>query len=314
MVDTNTNIKHNSVQALQGVLRLTPPSQSPLYEDVKDAVFVAIDCENASEFMKCNSLENANSQIGLAILDTRDLPGPDSSIVNISTYNFATGTSKYGKRVSTRFLFGKSYNLCTQKEQLAEQIKNIIPESRNIILVGHAIRQDLMALSSLDAGFLEYRFFDTQTIARSVLPVINKNMKANESLHNLLKYFNCPFDRLHCAGNDANFTLRLLLLLAIYPLKKVTLQPDQEEIVKNLKNIAYNPLPAPKPYPHDIALARKQGRRQRKLRARFQDSDTIARVRAERARKKEGKLVARIPEMWEILEAASALGDFLPLR
>lgn len=34
------------------------------------------------------------------------------------------------------------------------------------------------------------------------------------SLGDLLGALSCPFDQLHCAGNDANFTLRDLLSLA----------------------------------------------------------------------------------------------------
>ncbi|KAF3193523.1 hypothetical protein TWF225_010262 [Orbilia oligospora] len=217
MVDNNT-------KTLRELLGLTKASKFALYENTRDDLIIAIDCENGFEFTKQDhALEKVNSQLGFAILDPKDLSRSTSSIVNISTYNFTTGTSNYRKRVSTRFIFGESYNLCTQKKDLAEKINSIISDSRNVILIRHGGRQDLKAFSSLNAKFLQYPFFNTQIIARNVLPVIDENRKANESLRNLLTYFNCPFDRHHCAGNDANFTLRLLLLLVAYSLKDVSL-------------------------------------------------------------------------------------------
>ncbi|KAF3318018.1 hypothetical protein TWF173_008757 [Orbilia oligospora] len=250
MTDDNT-------KTLRELLGLTKASHSTLYENTRDDLLIAIDCENGFEFTKQDSFEKVNSQLGLAILDPKDLAKSTSSKVNISTYNFATGTPNYRKRVSTRFIFGESYNLCTQKKDLAEKINNIIPDSRNVILIGHGGRQDLKAFSSLNAKFLKYPFVDTQIIARNVLPAIDENRKANESLRNLLTYFNCPFDRLH----------------------------------------SYAPLPALKPYPHYVAFVRKQRRRQLKLQARFQDADTIARVRAERAKKREEKLAVLLREI-----------------
>ncbi|KAF3183300.1 hypothetical protein TWF788_005690 [Orbilia oligospora] len=270
----------NNTKTLRELLGLTKSSHSALYENTRDDLLITIDCENGFEFTKQDhALAKVNSQLGLAILDPKDLSNSTS--------------------VSTRFIFGESYNLFTRKKDLAEKIDSIIPDSRNVILIGHGRRQDLKAFSSLNAKFLQYPFFDTQIIARNVLPVIDENKKTNESLRDLLTCFNCPFDRLHCAGNDANFTLRLLLLLVVYSLKDVP-PPYIQEFkgkVKIIKDIAYAAVPALKPYPHDVAFVRKQRRRQLKLQARFQGPDTIARVRAERAKKRKEKLAALLREI-----------------
>ncbi|EGX43157.1 hypothetical protein AOL_s00215g613 [Orbilia oligospora ATCC 24927] len=133
MADDNT-------KTLREILGLTKASHSTLYENTRDDLLIAIDCENGFEFTKQDSFEKVNSQLGLAILDPKDLAKSTSSQVNISTYNFATGTPNYRKRVSTRFIFGESYNLCTQKKDLAEKINSIIPDSRDVILIGHGGR------------------------------------------------------------------------------------------------------------------------------------------------------------------------------
>ncbi|KAK6535011.1 hypothetical protein TWF281_006309 [Arthrobotrys megalospora] len=272
--DTRENI-----QTLQALLGLThPPPSDP---DAQDAVLVAVDFENAPQIIQDVSLKNVNSQIGFAILDTKDLS--TSSIADISTYSFATGTSNYCQKVSRRFIFGESIN--EEKKYILEKIQAIIPDSRSVILIGHDIIWDLRALSHLNPRFQKYRYLDTQHIASQVLPL--KDQNKNYALHRLLTYFNCPFYKLHCAGNDANFTLRLLLLLATFSVQNETLSTYQKEIVAKLHNISYALLPPPKLCPHDIALARKQRRVERKRQARFQDPDTIERVRAERARKKE---------------------------
>lgn len=69
------------------------------------------------------------------------------------------------------------------------------------------------------------------------------NANLNISLRHLLNHFTCPFTRLHCVGNDANFTLRILLALAACPLKNEPLDSHQEELVKKLKTISYAPYP-----------------------------------------------------------------------
>ncbi|KAK6498987.1 hypothetical protein TWF481_011558 [Arthrobotrys musiformis] len=243
-------------------------------------MLVAVDFENPQQIIEHDSLENVNSQIGFAILDTRDLF--TSSIENISTYNFATGNSKYCERAFRQFLFGESIN--EGKKSMLKKIQRIIPESRNITLVGHDITWDLRALSSLNSGFQKCRFLDTQRIAGQILPLTDQSKRY--SLHHLLTRFDCPFDKLHCAGNDANFTLRLLLLLAIHSVKNERLSTCQEEIVTKLQNIASAPLPPPKLCPHDIASAQKQKRDELKRQARVQEQERIKRVRAEKAKEK----------------------------
>ncbi|KAK6333219.1 hypothetical protein TWF718_011041 [Orbilia javanica] len=288
----NANGARNCLPALQKLLGLTCSSHS----DLQDFVFIAIDLENSAGITRGGSLKNANSQIGFAVLDMKNfLASPKK---DISTFNITIGDLKYSKRVSGRFLFGEPFNLTT-KRAISRKINDLVPKSRKIILVGHDITSDLRALASFNPEFKNYRVFDTQQIAHSVLS-LDQQPKQNHTLRYLLTYFECPFNKLHCAGNDANFTLRLLLLLAIYPLRIASAQsvrseavlddksvfPYQKKVFTKLQEISRSPLPV-KPQLHEIELARKKRRQERKRQARFQDAETIERVRAERARKKE---------------------------
>ncbi|KAK6360131.1 hypothetical protein TWF730_006284 [Orbilia blumenaviensis] len=260
---------------------------------MQNVVLVALDSENPLQIIKSDSLETVNSQIGFAILDTKDLlADATSSASTISTYNFVTGTSKYHNKVSRRFLFGKS-SKAEDEPTLAKKIKYIIPGSRNIVLIGHDINADLRALIHIDPRYKRYETLDTQEIASQILPLINNDKGQKYSLHRLLTHFKCPFYNLHCAGNDANFTLRLLLLLAVSSVKdgvlsgseqnEGSLSTSRKELVKKLKEVARAPVPLPKHCPLSIHLVRKKKRDERRRLVGLEEPDWLANVYMERA-------------------------------
>ena len=59
-----------------------------------NVVFIAIDFENISNIQRDLS-QNLDSEVGLAILDARDLDSISSTKL-ITTYNFASGSLNYG--------------------------------------------------------------------------------------------------------------------------------------------------------------------------------------------------------------------------
>jgi len=80
-------ISNNGLQLLQDFLGLTPhPSIS---DELRDVIFVAIDIENLGN-IKQDSAQKLDSQVGIAILDTRILASsqPEKTIL---TCSFATG-------------------------------------------------------------------------------------------------------------------------------------------------------------------------------------------------------------------------------
>lgn len=270
-------ITKTGLQLIQHILGLATESNSSGLEDaLEDAVIIAIDFENINNIKEDLSL-NLDCQAGFAILDTRSLHSPRSAI---STHNFATGSSRYCARASKKFLFGRS--ITTSQKEILENIKSLFPPSRKFVLVGHDIRHDLRALTALGADFQDpiIGVLDTSWITHEVLPFFAL------SLGELLTELECPFDKLHCAGNDAHFTLRALLLLVV---KDCSKRADTENrgMVDTLERIAFNPIPF-RADP-EVAATKKKAKRlakSRKHQSRLWDAEAQAQIRAERVAKR----------------------------
>lgn len=111
----------------------------------RDVVLITIDFANLAN-IKIDLLRNLDSEVGLAILNTKDINLDSlSSAKLISTYSFASGSSDYQERAREKFLFGESVAL-TQNDML-ERVKPLIPPNRQVVFIGHSIRTDLRASS-----------------------------------------------------------------------------------------------------------------------------------------------------------------------
>jgi hypothetical protein len=195
-------------------------------------VFVAIDFENIANIQRDLS-QNLDSEVGLAILDTRDFDSVPSTEL-ISTYNFASGTSDYQERARKKFLFGES--VAITQDNMLKSVKSLVPPDRQVVFVSHDIQHDLRALDLLGFDFSAFNIttLDTQSVSAEVI--------SHESLtlRRLLLTLGCPFTKLHCGGNDANFTLKALLLLAV---RDYVIQSGIERRLAIIKEIALSPLP-----------------------------------------------------------------------
>lgn len=109
-------------------LELTPLSSSEL----QDIVLIAIDFEHITTIIK-KPFEDRNSQVGIAILDTRDI---DIWPPKIKTLNFAVGSKEHHTKVAKSFLFGKTANI--SRKVMIKAIESRMPRSRCIVLVGHS--------------------------------------------------------------------------------------------------------------------------------------------------------------------------------
>lgn len=97
---------------LQIALQILGLSDEP-HSSYHDPVLIAIDFEGISYIGKVSTRE-LDTQVGLAILDTRDvitLPRNKT----ISTYNFVTDSREYYHRARLKFLFGKPTHILTHK-------------------------------------------------------------------------------------------------------------------------------------------------------------------------------------------------------
>jgi hypothetical protein len=187
---------------LQTLRSLLLPSASA------DLVFVAIDFERTQCIINRFQHGCLDTQVGLAILDIRCL----SSTSKFTTFNFITGEDAYFEESAPIYHW-----VTTEKIPVTSMLSKIndclrIYQNRSIILVGHGVSNDLAALKALGFDFQENLVIaklDTHLLARDL-------QMGHLTLKNLLMELNCPCNlKFHNAGNDANFTLRALLLLGI---------------------------------------------------------------------------------------------------
>ncbi|KAI3330751.1 hypothetical protein F4824DRAFT_504823 [Ustulina deusta] len=180
------------------------------YPTLSDPVIVSIDFENLTEIIRNSRLlQGSNYEAGVAILDTKDLRHSPDYDAMISIFNFAMGSAAYTARASHRFLFGNSITT----DNIFDSVRSCIPQDRNIVFIGCGVNQDLRAMQSLGFDFLAGDFTAVD-IFKLAGEVFGKRNWAG-SLRDLLSILKCPYTNLHCAGNDASFTLQASLLLTV---------------------------------------------------------------------------------------------------
>ncbi|KAL5320459.1 hypothetical protein ACEPPN_011264 [Leptodophora sp. 'Broadleaf-Isolate-01'] len=180
---------------------------------IKDLLLISLDVENPPNTAQLKS--NSEHQIGLCILDTRDLlfkilhPEERGSNNLLRTYQFGVGSAKYIKNASRSFCFGESQH--TTLKDLNTKLKELAPADRDIVLVLHGGVGDVNFLKAAQIDLNYLYVIDTQRVAQHPLDLDHRC-----TMEEMLTQLDCPFgDRvLHTAGNDANFALRALLLLA----------------------------------------------------------------------------------------------------
>lgn len=265
-------ISDNGLQLLQESLGLGP-SES---HDLDKPIFVTIDLEYLSN-LKQDSSQNLNSQVGVAILDIRDLVSSPPQTA-ISTYNFVTGSPSYCAATTKKYLFGKTTAI--HQRNILSNLESLVPRSRNIILVGHDIRNDLQVLQLLDFNLHTSigGILDVGRIASKRLPNIPIRLSS------ILSELRCPFQNLHTAGNDAYFTLRVLLLLAIRDYPEEEVNSNHQEILSALKAITNVSIPRKSdPQSKNIKKKQKRFQKNRKHQSKSWDIETQEQIRAERA-------------------------------
>ena len=94
---------------------------------------------------------------------------------------------------------------------------------RKIVLVGYGIRSDLLILRRRGIIFEEIGTIVTKL---DITYIVREVLGMNFQLRGLLTTLDCPSSKVHNAGNDANFTLRALLLLAYYGLRPSVSSPS----------------------------------------------------------------------------------------
>jgi hypothetical protein len=238
----------HGLEALQNLLGLSPatfsiPIINNLALDYTDPVFVAINTEGDRHDIL---------ELGISILDTRTLhslnPNDDLSTA-LSTFNYTTWKqeTKYWVQWHSVFRFGQTKYIADKwvgwllgHVLRTGSIDATYREPRNTILVGHGISGDLGRLTWRRTGKFLLRNFpnllilDTQIIAE---PMFEPRRK----LELLGKYLSVDCHGVYNAGNDANSTMKLLLMLAIGKMDKSGLGAELKGRMELLKKIAKAP-------------------------------------------------------------------------
>ncbi|KUJ22314.1 uncharacterized protein LY89DRAFT_293389 [Mollisia scopiformis] len=240
--------KSNGVEVLRNLLGFGAG-------EMIDAIFVAIDFEG------CQNIENAfqtsiDSEFGVAYLDTRDLLHHEEKDPSsfITTQEFATGSNSRFDKAVKNFRFGVAervsiYDLGEKIRQcLNPQDADITNEKRKVIIVRHW-RNEMRSVEAL-------RIFSHDL--RCVHRILDISRTANElferppgcpiGLTKLSSDLSLPFrgEDFHTAGNDANCTLRVLLMLAVKSQENIIPEGPQSKLVALLRQIAQAPLPPTK--------------------------------------------------------------------
>ena len=218
--------------------------------------------------------------MGVVILDSRDLISSPPRTA-ISTYIFVTGSPSYCAATTKKYLFGKTITI--HQRDIVSNLESLMPRTRNIILVGHHIRNDLHVLQILDSNLhasIE-GILDTERIASKILPSISIKLSS------ILSELQCPFQNLHTAGNDAYFTLRVLLLLAIRDYPEERVNSNHLKILSALKAITSISIPRKKDLHlmnvKNIKKKQKRIEKSRKHQSKSWHMETEEQIRAERA-------------------------------
>ncbi|PVH78620.1 hypothetical protein DL98DRAFT_634336 [Cadophora sp. DSE1049] len=248
------NRKEKGLQALRLCLGLSDLSSEHLtaseenslswLKSRQEPIFVSIDTEGSHPIR----------ELGVSILDTRKLDAATlSSDIStfIDSHNFRFWKNEEAEE-ERPFRFGRSVQIQSRwKGWLLRKIVATgspdmsVTEPRNVILVGHSIIDEFHAFAVARKGKFritehpEVPIFDTQCLAHRFGDV--------RSLKEVLVELGIPHGYLHNAGNDAHFTLKLLLMQVVNSCRDMEMSPQQHEREMLLHAIAQMDMPHRKP-------------------------------------------------------------------
>ncbi|KAJ2897374.1 hypothetical protein MKZ38_004712 [Zalerion maritima] len=188
------------------------------FEPEGNVVFVSIDLE----WHEHNNA--AITEVGIAVLDTKDIasvpPGEHATNwhqlikarhIRLKDY-LGHRNHRYIKGHPDMFNFGQS-EICDVEEtcrQLIALFESYPPGNSDIVLVGHDFDSDVKSLLRL--GFNVYAIPNLREIVDSKGTHCHLvNADNGVSVRSSLDHFNLPYKYLHNAGNDAVYTLHVVL-------------------------------------------------------------------------------------------------------
>ncbi|KAI2783018.1 hypothetical protein F4815DRAFT_413802 [Daldinia loculata] len=172
---------------------------------------------------------NVITEVGLAILDTRDTinvpPGRDGYgwFPLIKSHHFIIEEHKY--KINYKYVHGcpEQFNFgdfeFIGEDEIGRVIGKIIgdnesPDQRPVIMVGHAVCQDLSYLKKLGYNIWQAPQFIDEMDTRSMFQHLEKTSNGR-GLKTLCESLGMVCRNFHNAGNDATYTLRAMIVIAV---------------------------------------------------------------------------------------------------
>ncbi|KAM0328488.1 hypothetical protein ACHAQA_004895 [Verticillium albo-atrum] len=272
----HTGLLREEVLALRSVLGYTDFAgpyatlQSPGFgtklpdSSMKDVLLVAVDVDSNNRTEE--ACPDQQLHIGVSLFDPRRLQKllgeelPDTARFQhlIDSYQFTVGDSAYCQKATEKFLFGQSSPV------LLSQIQTKLEEltaGRDFALVFHSAQWDLKTLNKIgvDVTALGPLYtFDTVKVAQWPL-----QLHYRLDLGKLCRALDISPGNLHAAGNDAHFTLRALLMLAVKDAKRLQMLhgcSNYTELLQLLRYVAQAPRPTSRAEMQQVLAEKKQER------------------------------------------------------
>ena len=189
------------------------------------------------------------NEVGVSIFNTSSLSSTALETIRpILSYNFRLLSKSGYVKYSNEFLFGITEHTPLEETKdlfrriaLGGQHQNPIydADGMEIVLVGHHITGDMRIMDRYIPGL-----WQNATIAAVIdLEVLHGGMKLSRVLDSV-NLENGKLRGLHCGGNDANYSLRALLLTAVHISETNTdgNSMDQER-AENIRKVALGVMP-----------------------------------------------------------------------
>ena len=179
--------------------------------------------------------------IGVSVIDTRSLKAVAARSVDttptevIESHHFVVGDSKFSRKKSNKFLFGRFE--AVSLADLQGKLKTLTAH-RDVVLVLHGGSRELWVLESVGINLQPICVIDTVKAAQHPL-----QLSYRYSLERLLDELGIPFNNLHSAGNDAHFVLRAVLMIAVRDAERLLDASALPRWLPTFRAIAQAPLP-----------------------------------------------------------------------
>ncbi|TKA26874.1 hypothetical protein B0A50_04320 [Salinomyces thailandicus] len=229
--DVANQASQQQLRAVQQMLGLMPDSTSK--RPLPDVVFICIDCE---------AFEHSQSQIteiGVAVLDTRDLTGLSGSDEMVTWFakmkyahyrpveyshlrnnnfikgcpeQFNFGPTTWVKLADVKHVLRRAFFDPSKLDQAGLLDTPVGDKARRVVYVAHGASSDTAYMKqvgfNLAADANVAKTIDTQTI-------YGGSKKHPVGLHRMLLSLNIEPTNLHNAGNDAAYTLQAMVSMAL---------------------------------------------------------------------------------------------------